>query len=126
MYFLKFPGGSGDYSTPEARAFREHYVKLVDSVCEPDLPVFGSGSRFFSLEIISKETMEMVSNAHIHERAERVSKLFLVVMAALEVQPDMFESALEVFAEEHMYSQLAAMIRESCSMMKGERILIVQ
>ena len=41
---------AGDYKTSEARAFREHYDKLVDSIQEPDLPVLGA--RFFSRHII--------------------------------------------------------------------------
>jgi len=99
-----------DYTTIEARAFREHYSKLVDAITAHDLPVLGA--HFFSCEIISKETMEMVGNAHC-ERAERVPKLMLAIMAALEAQPDKFESALKSLAENHVYAHLADKIRES-------------
>ena len=86
-----------DFKTSAANAFREHYDKLVDSIQEADLPVLGA--RFFSQQIISTETMEMVGNVST-SRALRVSKLMLAVMAHLDVYPDKFESALDVFREE--------------------------
>ena len=97
-----------DYKTSEARAFREHYDKLVDSIQEPDLPVLGA--RFFSRQIISRETVEMVGNAAT-SRAARASKLMLAVMADLDIDPDKFESALDVFREEHVYAQFSSMIK---------------
>ena len=101
---------AGDYNTSEARAFREHYDKLVDSIQEPDLPVLGA--RFFSRHIISKETMEMLGNVTT-SRAVRASKLMLAVMAGLDIHPDKFESALGVFREEPVYAQFSSMIRET-------------
>ena len=101
---------AGDYNTSEARAFREHYDKLVDSIQEPDLPVLGA--RFFSRQIISKETMEMVGNATI-SRVLRTSKLMLAVLAGLDIHPDKFESTLDVFREEPVYAQFSSMIRET-------------
>ena len=111
-----------DYSTFEARAFREYYGKLVDSIQEPDLPVLGG--YFFSHQIISKETMEMVGNVTT-SRAVRASKLILAVMSHLDVQPDKFESALEVLAEEHVYAQFSSMIKESYTIIKGEYVQCV-
>ncbi len=49
-----------DFKTSAAKAFREHYDKLVKSIQEADLPVLGA--QFFSRQIISTETMEMVGN----------------------------------------------------------------
>ena len=103
---------AGEYRTSEARCFREHYDKLVDSIQEPDLPVLGA--RFFSRRIISRETMETVGNVTT-SRAVRASKLMLAVMAGLEIHPDKFESALDVFGEEHMYAQFSSMVKESYS-----------
>ena len=103
---------AADYRTSEARAFREHYDKLMDSIQEPDLPVLGA--RFFSRQIISKETMEMVGNTGT-SRAVRASKLMLAVMAGLDIHPEKFESTLNVFREEHVdiYAQLSSMIKET-------------
>ena len=100
------------YRTKEARALREHYDKLVDSIQKSDLPVFGA--RFFSRHIISRETMEMVGSMAI-PRAVRTSKLMLTVMAGLDIHPDKFESVLDVFREEHVYTQFSTMIKESYS-----------
>ena len=99
-----------DYRTSEAKAFREHYDKLVDSIQESDLPTLGA--RFFSRQIISRETIEMVGNVTI-SRAVRASKLMLAVMAGLDIHPDKFESALDVFREEHVYTQFSSMVREA-------------
>ncbi len=84
-----------DFKTSAANAFREHYDKLVDSIQEADLPVLGA--RFFSQQIISTETIVGIVST---SRALRVSKLMLAVMAHLDVYPDKFESALDVFREE--------------------------
>ncbi len=96
-----------DFKTSAAKAFREHYDKLVKSIQEPDLPVLGA--QFFSRQIISRETMEMVGNVST-SRALRVSKLMLAVMAHLDVHPGKFESALDVFREEPVYSDFASLI----------------
>ena len=53
--------------------------------------------------------MEMVGNVSTL-RALRVSKLMLTVMAHLDVHPDKFESALDVFREELVYTEVASMI----------------
>ena len=98
---------AGDYGTPEARAFHEHYDKLVKSIQEPDLPVLGA--RFFSRHIITLEVMEMLGNVTI-SRAARSSKLMLAVMANLDTQPDKFKSALDVFREDHTYAHISSMI----------------
>ena len=90
--------------------FREHYDKLVDSIQEADLPVLGA--RFFCRQIISRETMERVGNVFT-SRAFRVSKLMLAVMAQLDVHPDKFESALDVFREELVYAEFASLIASS-------------
>ncbi len=96
-----------DFKTSAAKAFREHYDKLVDSIQEADLPVLGV--RFFSQLIISRETMEMVGNVSA-SRAVRVTKLMLAVMAHLDVYPDKFESSLDVFREKLVYAEVASMI----------------
>ena len=101
---------AADYKTSEARACREHYAKLVDSIQEPDLPMLGA--HFFSCEIISRGTMEMVGNVTT-SRAVRASKLMLAVMAGLDIHPDKFERALDVLREEHVYAQFSSMIKES-------------
>ncbi len=110
-----------DFKTSAAKAFREHYDKLVDSIQEADLPVLGA--RFFSRQIISRETMEMVENVST-SRALRVSKLMLAVMAHLDVHPDKFESALDVFREELVYTDFASLIASSIG--KWIDILIVK
>ena len=107
---MKTMSVSVDYRTSEAKAFREHYAKLVDSIQEPDLPLLGAG--FFSCHIISKQTMEMTGNATT-SRANRASKLVLAVMAGLDIHPDKFESALDVFKEGHVYAQFSSMIKET-------------
>ncbi len=99
-----------DFKTSAAKAFREHYDKLVKSIQEADLPVLGA--QFFSRQIISTETMEMVGNVST-SRALRVSKLMLAVMAHLDVHPDKFESALDVFREELVYADFASLIASS-------------
>ena len=99
-----------DYRTPEAKSFQELYDKLVDSIQEPDLPVLGA--RFFSRQIISKEAMEMVGNVTT-SRAVRASKLMLAVMAGLDIHPDKFENALDVFRDSDVYSLFPSMIKES-------------
>ena len=99
-----------DYRTSEAKAFREHYDKLVDSIQEPDLPVLGAW--FFSRQIISRETIEMVGNVTT-SRAVRASKLMLAVMAGLDIHPDKFESALDVFRDECVYAKFSRMVKES-------------
>ena len=99
-----------DFQTSAAKAFREHYDKLVDSIQEPDLP--GLGARFFSRQIISRETVEMVGNVTT-SRAVRASKLILAVMTHLELHPDKFETALEVFREELVYSEFSTLIGAS-------------
>ena len=101
---------SCDYSSSAARAFREHYDKLVDSIQEADLPVLGA--RFFSRQIISRETMEMVGNVTT-SRVVRASKLMLAVMAGLDVYPDKFESVLIVLREEDVYSEISGLILDS-------------
>ena len=104
---------AGDnYRTPEAKAFHEHYHKLVKSIQEPDLPVLGA--RYFSSYIISLEVMEMLGNVTI-SRAARTSKLLLAVMAILDIQPDKFESALDVLREDHTYSHISSMIKATHS-----------
>ncbi len=95
------------FKTSAAKAFREHYDKLVKSIQEADLPVLGA--QFFCRQIISTETMEMVGNVST-SRALRVSKLMLAVMTHLDVHPDKFESALDVFKEELVYAEVASMI----------------
>ena len=105
------------YRTSEARAFFEHYDKLIDSIQEPDLPVLGA--RFFSRQIVSRETMEMVGNVAT-SRAVRASKLILAVMAGLDICPDKFESALDVLRGEQVYAQFSSMIKESC----GEQTIV--
>ncbi len=97
-----------DFKTSSARAFREHYDKLVKSIQEADLPVLGA-QFVFSQQIISMETMEMVGNVST-SRALRVSKLMLAVMTHLDVHPDKFESALDVFREELVYAEVVSMI----------------
>ena len=99
-----------DFKNSAAKAFREHYDKLVKSIQEADLPVLGA--QFFSRQIISTETMEMVGNVST-SRALRVSKLMLAVMAHLDVHPDKFESALDVFREELVYADFASLIASS-------------
>ena len=101
---------SCDYSSSAARAFREHYDKLVDSIQEADLPVLGA--RLFSRQIISRETMEMVGNVTT-SRVVRASKLMLAVMAGLDVYPDKFESVLTVLREEDVYSEISGLILDS-------------
>ena len=101
---------ASDYSSSAARAFREHYDKLVDSIQEADLPVLGA--RFFSRQIISRETMEMVGNVTT-SRVVRASKLMLAVMAGLDIHPDKFESVLTVFREEPVYSEFSKLIIDS-------------
>ncbi len=101
---------SRDFRTSAARAFREHYDKLVDSIQEPDLP--GLGARFFSRQMISRETVEMVENVTT-SRAVRASKLILAVMTHLELHPDKFETALDVFREELVYSEFSTLIGAS-------------
>ena len=98
-----------DYSSSAARAFREHYDKLVDSIQEADLPVLGA--RFFSRQIISRETMEMVGNVTT-SRVVRASKLMLAVMAGLDIHPDKFESVLAVLRED-VYSEFSGLIMDS-------------
>ena len=103
---------AGDYNTSEAKAFREHYDKLVDSIQVPDLPVLGA--RFFSRHIISRETMELVGKvASSSTRGARACTLMLAVMAGLDIHPDKFESALGVFREEPVYAEFSSMIRET-------------
>ena len=99
-----------DYRTPEANSFREHHDKLIDSIQEPDLPVLGS--RFFSRLIISREVMEMVGNVTT-SRVVRASNLMLAVMAGLDIHPDKFESALDVFRDSDVYALFPSMIKES-------------
>ena len=99
-----------DYRSSAARAFREHYDKLVDSIQEADLPVLGA--RFFSRQIISRETMEMVGNVTT-SRVVRASKLMLAVMAGLDIHPDKFESVLNVFREKQVYSEFYKLIMDS-------------
>ena len=106
-----------DYRTSEAKAFREHYDKLVNSIQESDLPVLGA--RFFSIQIISRETIEMVGSVTT-SRVVRASKLILAVMAGLDISPDKFESVLDVFREEHVYAPFSSMIKESY----GEAVLL--
>ena len=101
-----------EYRTAEARAFLVHYDKLVSSIQEPDLPVLGA--RFFSCQVISRETIETVGNVTT-SRVVRASKLILAVMAGLDISPDKFESALGAFREEHVYAQFSSMIKESYS-----------
>ena len=101
---------TSDYKSTAARAFREHYDKLVDSIQEADLPVLGA--RFFSRQIISRETMEMVGNVTT-SRVVRASKLMLAVMAGLGIHPDKFESVLTVFREEQVYSKFYRLIMDS-------------
>ncbi len=95
------------FKTTAAKAFRKHYDKLVDSIQEADLPVLGA--QFFIRQIISRETMEMVGNVST-SRVLRVSKLMLAVMAHLDIHPDKFESALDVFREKLVYAEIASMI----------------
>ena len=99
-----------DYSSSVAKAFREHYDKLVDSLQEPDLPVLEA--RFFSRQIISRETMEVVGNVTT-SRAVKASKLMLAVMAGLDIHPDKFENALDVFKEVNVYSDFSRLIKDS-------------
>ncbi len=99
-----------DFQTSAAKAFREHYDKLVDSIQEPDLP--GLGNRFFSRQIISRETLELVGNVTT-SRVVRASKLILAVMTHLELHPDKFETALEVFREELVYFKFSILIGAS-------------
>ncbi len=109
-FLLDTQTATQDFKTSAAKAFREHYDKLVKSIQEADLPVLGA--RFFSRQIISTETMEMVGNVST-SRALRVSKLMLAVMAHLDVHPDKFESALDVFREELVYAEFASLIASS-------------
>ncbi len=99
-----------DFKTSAAKAFREHYDKLVKSIQEADLPVLGA--QFFSRQIVSRQTMEMVGNVST-SRVLRVSKLILAVMDHLDVHPDKFESALDVFREELVYAEFASVIASS-------------
>ncbi len=96
-----------DFKTSAAKAFREHNDQLVDSIQESDLPVLGS--QFYSRHIISRETMGMVGNVST-SRVVRVSKLMLAVITHLDVHPDKFESALDVFREKLVYAEIASMI----------------
>ena len=99
-----------DFQTSAAKAFLEHYDKLVDSIQEPDLP--GLGARFFSRQMISREIVEMVGNVTT-SRAVRASKLILAVMTHLELHPDKFETALEVFREELVYAEFSTILTDS-------------
>ena len=99
-----------EYHSSASRAFREHYHKLVDCIQESDLPVLGA--RFFSLQIISRVTMEMIGNVTT-SRVVRASKLMLAVMAGLDIYPDKFESVLDVFREENVYSEFSRLIMDS-------------
>ncbi len=54
----------------------------------------------------------MVGNVST-SRALRVSKLMLAVMDHLDVHPDKFESALDVFREESVYAEFASLIASS-------------
>ncbi len=96
-----------DLNTSAAKAFCEHYDKLVISIQEADLPVLGA--RLFGQQIISRETLEIVGNVST-SRALRVSKLMLAVMTHLDIHPDKFESALDVFREKLVYAEIASMI----------------
>ena len=55
----------------------------------------------------------MVGNV-ITSRAVRASKLLLAVMAGLDINPDRFESVLDVFKGEHVYASV---------LKYGERVL---
>lgn len=101
---------SHNFQTLEGRAFQEQCDKIVDTIQESDLPVLGT--RFLSRHIISRETMEMVSNVAT-SRAVRATKLMLAVMIHLDTHPDKFESALDVFREERVYTELASLIQTS-------------
>lgn len=99
-----------DFQSSAAKAFQVHYAKLVDSIQEPDLPALGA--RFFSRQIISRDSLEMVGNVTT-SRAVRASKLILAVTTHLELHPDKFETALEVFKEEPVYAEFYSLIGAS-------------
>ena len=86
-----------EYKTPAAKALRKHYDELVSVIREPDLPTLGAG--FFSLEVISRQTMEMVGNVTT-PRTVRISKLLLAMMSHLDLHPEKFDSIMDVLNQE--------------------------
>ena len=58
--------------------------------------------------------MELVGKvASSSPRGARACTLMLAVMAGLDIHPDKFESALDIFREEPVYAQFSSMIRET-------------
>ncbi len=98
------------FNTPAANAFLDNYGKLIDSIQEPDL--IALGAQFFSLKMISRETMEMVGKESLM-RVDKASKLILSVMVHLDVHPDGFESAVNVFKCSLVYAELSTLISTS-------------
>ena len=105
-----------EYKTPAAKAFRKHYDELVSVIQEPDLPTLGAG--FFSLEVISRQTMEMVGNVAA-SRTVRISKVLLAMMSHLELHPEKFDSVMDVLNQELVYARVSRDISETC----GEFVL---
>ena len=91
-----------EYKTPAAKALRKHYDELVSVIQEPDLPTLGAG--FFSLEVISRQTMEMVGNVAT-SRTVRISKLLLAMMSHLDLHPEKFDSVMDVLKQELVYAR---------------------
>ena len=100
-----------EYKTPAAKAFRKHYNELVSVIQEPDLPTLGAG--FFSLEVISRQTMEMVGNVTT-PRTIRTSKLLLTMMSLLDLHPEKFDSVMKVLSQELVYARVSRNISETC------------
>ena len=99
-----------EYKTPAAKALRKHYDELVSVIQEPDLPTLGAG--FFSLEVISRQTMEMVANVAT-SRTVRISKLLLAMMSHLDLHPEKFDSVMDVLNQELVYARVSRDISET-------------
>ena len=113
-----------EYRTPAAKALRKHYDELVSVIQEPDLPTLGAG--FFSLEVISRQTMEMVGNVTT-PRTVRISKLLLAMMSHLDLHPEKFDSVMDVLNQERVYARVSRDISETLGEIKsGSSLLTIQ
>ena len=113
-----------EYKTPAAKAFCKHYDELVSVIQEPDLPTLGAG--FFSLEIISRQTMEMVGNVTT-PRTVRTSRLLLAMMSHLDLHPEKFDSIMDVLNQELVYARVSRDISETRGeLTSGSSLLTLQ
>ena len=99
-----------EYKTPAAKALRKHCDELLSVIQEPDLPTLGAG--FFSLEVISRQTMEMVGNVTT-PRTVRTSRLLLAMMSHLDLHPEKFDSIMDVLNQELVYARVSRDISET-------------